>query len=154
MMAETDPLALRGDAQGKRRRPGRTAELAFGAIYLAFAVFALLFALVTWLAGRLNPINVLVFALAMVGTAPSGLMALRGDYPGARMDEGQRQTYHAALSDAFHVAYFGLYAVFFGSIFFPWTHLSVQVALGGLLLLVTLTWVGGVHMATLAALIS
>jgi hypothetical protein len=143
MMAETDPLTPRGDAQGRRRRPGRTAELAFGIVYLAFAVFALLFALVTWLAGRLNPINVLVFALAVAGTAPSGLMALRGDYPGARMDEGQRETYRAAQSNAFHVAYFGLYALFFGSIFFPWTRLSVQVALGGLLLLVTLTWVGG-----------
>jgi hypothetical protein len=116
---------------------------AVGILYLAFAVIALLFALVTWWIGRLNPINLLVFTLAVAGAAPIGLLALQGDYPGRNMDEGQREMNQAAQSDAFHVAYFGLYALFFASILFSVTSTAVQAAIGGLLLLVTLTWVGG-----------
>jgi hypothetical protein len=119
-------------------------ERVFGFAYLAFALFIVLFALVTWLIGRLTPINVLVFALAAAGSGPFGVLVLRGDYMGTRwMDEGQREMYRAAASDAFHVAYIGLGALFVGPILFPSLHASIQIAIGVLLLLVTLTWIGG-----------
>jgi hypothetical protein len=102
-----------------------------------------LFALVTWWAGRLNPINLLVFALLAVSMGSTGLLALQGDYPGAGSDEGQREMSRAAESDAFQVAYFGLYALFFGYNLFPALRAAVPVAIGVLLLLVTLAWVGG-----------
>ena len=115
-----------------------------GFVYLAFALAAAVFALVTWRMGKLNPINLLVFALTIAGTAPAGLLAWQGDYLGSRgMDEGQREMSRAAQSDAFNVAYLGLYALFFGYIFFPWVHDAAPVLIGVLLLLVTLTWVGG-----------
>ena len=143
MMAEIDRCSPHANA--RRHRPGRTqlAHRVVGAIYLAFAVAAVVFALVTWLIGRLNPINVLVFALAAAGTAPIGLLALRNDYPGSRsMDEGQREMDRAAKANAFHVAYFGLYALFFGSIFSTTFRDALPVAIGVLLLLVMLTWTG------------
>jgi hypothetical protein len=144
MMAETGPRSRRIDARDARRRHGQAILRAFGIAYLACALLAVLFALVTWLTGRLNPINVLVFALAAVGTGPIGLLALRGDYLGSgRMDEGQLEMSRAAQSDAFHVAYFGLFALFFGYAFFPGLRPSTQVAIGVVLLLVMLTWTGG-----------
>ena len=59
------------------------------------------------------------------------------------MDEGQREMSRAAQSDAFNVAYLGLYALFFATIFFPQLQSAVTVGIGVLLLLVTLTWAGG-----------
>jgi len=127
-----------------RRPRDRRTRLVFGVAYLAFALAATVFALVTWWLGRLNPINLLVFALAVAGTAPVGLLALRGDFVGSRgMDEGQREMSRDAQSDAFHVAYFGLYVLFFGYGFFPATRAYVQVEVGGLLLAVMLTWLLG-----------
>lgn len=143
MMAEIHERPPRADAH--RARPGRTrsAHRLAGAIYLAFALGAVVFALITWIAGRLNPINALVFALTAAGTAPIGLLALRDDYPGMQgMDEGQREMDRAAKANAFHVAYFGLYALFFGSLFFPSLRDAAPVAIGLLLLLVILTWAG------------
>jgi hypothetical protein len=108
------------------------------------ALGAVVFAVVTWFLGRLNPINILVFALAAAGTAPMGVLALRNDYPDTRhMDEGQREMDRAAKSDAFHVAYFGLYALFFSTIFFPTFRDMLPIGIGLLLLLVSLTWILG-----------
>jgi hypothetical protein len=143
MMAETGPRARRSDARVPRRRRGRAVGRLAGFAYLAIAVIGVAFALVTWRVGRLNPINALVFALVVIGTAPAGLMALRGDYPGARMDEGQREMSRAAQSDAFYVAYLGLYVLFFVELFSRGTPLAIQAATGALLLLVSLTWMGG-----------
>jgi hypothetical protein len=114
-----------------------------GAIYLAFALAAVVFAIITWLVGRLSPVNVLVFALTTAATAPIGLLALRDDYPASsRMDEGQREMDRTAKANAFYVAYFGLYALFFGSIVFSTLRDALPVAIGVLLLLVSLTWAG------------
>jgi hypothetical protein len=152
MMAETPPRPPRTDADGdshrdahrRRRRQGRAAQHVIGLIYLAFAVSAAVFALATWWVGKLNPINLLVFALTIAGTAPVGLLAWQGDYLGARsMDEGQREMSRAAQSDAFYVAYLGLYALFFGYLYFPQVRDAIPVLIGALLLVVTLTWVVG-----------
>jgi hypothetical protein len=114
-----------------------------GLIYLGFALAAVVFAVVTWLVGRLNPINTLVFALTVAGTAPIGLLALRDDYPGSgRMDEGQREMDRVAKANAFYVAYFGLYVLFFGATLFTTFRDALPVAIGVLLLLVSLTWAG------------
>jgi hypothetical protein len=114
-----------------------------GAIYLTFAAGAVVFALITWMSGHLNPINLLVFALAVGGTAPVGLLALRDDYPTARgMDEGQREVDRAAKANAFHVAYFGLYVLFFGATFSAAFRDALPIVIGVLLLLVSLTWAG------------
>ncbi len=95
-MTEISPRPQRADVQGVRRR-GRTARHVIGAIYLGFAAAAVLFALGTWWAGRLNPINLLVFALATAGTLPVGLLAWQGDFLGSPgMDEGQREMSRAA----------------------------------------------------------
>jgi hypothetical protein len=129
----------------RRHRTGRTqlAHRLAGAIYLAVALAAVVLALVTWLVGRLNPTNALVFALTVACTAPIGLLALRNDYPAARgMDEGQREMDRAAKANAFHVAYFGLFALFFGSTLFTAFRDALPVAIGVLLLLVMLTWYG------------
>ncbi len=85
-MAEQRPSPRDTGARSRRRRiPQRL----IGLVYLAIAVAALLFAIVTWLIGRLNPINALVFALAVAGTLPVGILALQNDYPSAHgMDEG------------------------------------------------------------------
>src|SRR5260370_37677527 len=118
-VTEISPRPQRADVQGVRRR-GRTARHVIGAIYLGFAAAAVLFALGTWWAGRLNPINLLVFALATAGTLPVGLLAWHGDLlcsPG--MDEGHREMSRAAQSNAFNVAYLGVYAPFFATIFVP-----------------------------------
>jgi hypothetical protein len=113
-------------------------------IYLALALGAVVFAIVTWLIGRLNPVSALVFALVAVGTTPLGVLALRNDYPDSRrMDEGQREMDRAARSDAFLVAYFGLFALFYGAIFFPGFHNAMPIAVGLLLLLVILVWMLG-----------
>jgi hypothetical protein len=136
--------AVAGGRQGRPRRMRmRSAHRIVGVIYLAFALAAVVFAVVTWLVGRLNPINTLVFALAVAGTAPIGLLALRDDYPSpSRMDEGQREMDRAAKANAFHVAYFGLYALFFGANLFTTFRDALPVATGVLLLLVSLTWAG------------
>ena len=142
-VSEISPRPQRADVQGVRRR-GNTTRHVIGAIYLGFAAAAVLFALGTWWAGRLNPINLLVFALATAGTLPVGLLAWQGDFLGSPgMDEGQREMSRAAQSDAFNVAYLGLYAPFFATIFFPQLQSAVTVGIGVLLLLVTLTWAGG-----------
>jgi hypothetical protein len=121
----------------------KSAHRIVGVIYLAFALAAVVFAVVTWLVGRLNPINTLVFALTVAATAPIGLLALRDDYPSSsRMDEGQREMDRAAKANAFHVAYFGLYILFFGANLFTRFRDALPVAIGVLLLLVSLTWVG------------
>lgn len=130
-------------AGDRGRRGGHAVERRFGFAYLGSGVTTLIFALVTWAAGRLTPFTALVFALVIAGVIPSGLMALRGDYPGARMDEGQRETWRRSLSDSFYVGYLGLYALFFGSVWFTMTRAAMQVAIGVLLLLMTLTWAGG-----------
>jgi hypothetical protein len=143
MMAEIGRRPPRGEA--RRNRPGhtQTAHQIVGAIYLAFALAAVVFAVVTWLVGRLNHINVLVFALTVAGTAPIGLLALRDDYPSSsRMDEGQCEMDRAAKANAFYVAYFGLYVLFFGSTLFTTFRDAISVAIGVLLLLVSLTWAG------------
>src|SRR5215467_13175916 len=119
MMAEHEHESAAHQARRLSRRVGhgQTIQRVVGAIYLSLAIATMLFALVTWLTGRLNAINLLVFALAIAGTVPVGLLALRGDYPAAgRMDEGQREMNLAAQSNAFHVAYFGLYVLFFGAL--------------------------------------
>jgi hypothetical protein len=140
-MAEQRPTRQEASARSRRRR---SPQRIIGAIYLAIAVAALLFGLVTWWIGRLNPINALVFALAVAGTLPVGILALQGDYLDARgMDEGQRAMNWAAQSDAFYVAYLGLYALFFSVIFFPALRDVMPVAIGILLLLISLTWLGG-----------
>jgi hypothetical protein len=142
MMAEMNRRPARHYDAGGRR--GRLAQRVIGAAYLAVGLGAVIFALVTWLLGRLNPINLLVFALAVAGTAPAGLLAWQGDYPGSRhMDEGQREMNLAAQSNAFYVAYTGLYALFFGYILIPETHGVMPVLIGALLLLVMLTWLVG-----------
>ena len=143
MMGETHQRPPRAQARGSR--PGRTriAHRVVGAIYLTFALAAVVFALVTWSVGRLTAVNALVFALVAAATAPIGLLALHDDYPASRrMDEGQREMDRAAKSNAFHVAYFGLYALFFGSIYFPEYRNVLPIAIGVLLLLVSLTWAG------------
>ncbi len=120
-----------------------TRQRAIGLAYIALALLGILFALYAWWAGRLNMTNLLVFALLVAGCGPVGLLALQGDYPGRSLDEGQRQMYREAQSDAFHVAYFGLFAVFYALILFPVGQVTAEIAIGGLLLLVTLTWLGG-----------
>jgi hypothetical protein len=143
MMAETHQCPPRAEARQSRSSRARLAQRVIGAIYLALALGAVLFALVTWWVGRLNPINALIFALTAAGTGPIGLLALGDDYPASRrMDEGQREMDRAAKSNAFHVAYFGLYALFFGALFFPTARDALPVAIGVLLLLVSLTWAG------------
>ena len=141
MMAEQRPPQRNASARNRRRH---MSHRLIGVVYLAFAVAALLFALVTWWIGRLNPINALVFVLAVAGTLPVGILALHDDYPGSRdMDEGQRAMNWAAQSDAFYVAYLGLYALFFAVIFFPALRDAMPVAIGVLLLLITGAWLGG-----------
>jgi hypothetical protein len=145
MMTEMQQRPPRPAAGVRRSRSGRirAAHRIVGVIYLAFALAAVVFAVVTWLVGRLNPINVLVFALTVAGTAPIGLLALRDDYPSSsRMDEGQREMDRAAKANAFHVAYFGLYILFFGANLFTTFRNALPVAIGVLLLLVSLTWAG------------
>jgi hypothetical protein len=143
MMAEIERRPPGGEARRHRSGRSRLAHRLAGAIYLACALAAVVFALVTWLVGRLNPINALVFALTAAGTAPIGILALRDDYPGSRqMDEGQREMDRAAKSNAFHVAYFGLYVLFFGSLFSSTFRDALPIAIGVLLLLVSLTWAG------------
>ena len=142
-MAEAHQSSPRAEARKNRSGRARLVHRIVGAIYMVFALAAVIFALVTWLVGRLNPINALVFALTAAGTAPIALLALRDDYPASsRMDEGQREMDRAAKANAFHVAYFGLYALFFGSIFFTAFREALPVAIGVLLLLVSLTWAG------------
>jgi hypothetical protein len=145
MMAEMQQRPPHLAAGVRRSRFGRTraAHRIVGVIYLTFALAAVVFAVVTWLVGRLNPINVLVFALTVAGTAPIGLLALRDDYPSSsRIDEGQREMDRAAKSNAFHVAYFGLFVLFFGANLFTTFRDALPVAIGVLLLLVSLTWAG------------
>jgi len=140
-MAEQRPPQRNASARGRRRHISRRL---IGIAYLAPAVAALVAALVTWWIGRLNPINALVFALAVAGTLPVGILALQGDYLDARdMDEGQRAMNWAAQSDAFYVAYLGLYALFFAVIFYPELRDAMPVAIGVLLLLITGAWLGG-----------
>lgn len=137
-------LQSRSSGQGRRALRGRAVDITIGAIYFAFTLLALLFALITWWTGRLNPINALVFALAVAGTAPVGLLALRGDHLGSKhMDEGQRAMNRSAQADAFHVAYLGLYVLFFAANLFPKMRDSLPIAIGVLLLLVSLAWLGG-----------
>jgi hypothetical protein len=141
-MAEAHPPQRGVTAQ--RRRRARITRRVIGAIYLAFALSAVLFALVTWWIGKINPINALVFVLVVASATPIGLLAWQGDYVGtSQMDEGQREMDRAAQSDAFYVAYLGLYVLFFGAIFFPTFRDTMPVAIGVLLLLVSLAWLGG-----------
>lgn len=140
-MAEQRPPQRDASARSRRRK---ISQRLIGVVYLAFAVAALLFALATWWIGRLNPINALVFALAVAGTLPVGILALQGDNLSSReMDEGQRAMNWASQSDAFYVAYLGLYTLFFAVIFFPALRDAMPVAIGVLLLLISLTWLGG-----------
>ena len=143
-MAETRGPASQSGTRGvvpRRRERNRTTERIIGSVYIAVAVALLIFGLVTWAIGRLNPINALVFAIGAVGTLPIGLLALRGDYVGTRgMDEGQREMYRAAQADAFYVAYFGLFALFLSNILWPWLLAQAQVETGVLLLLIVMTW--------------
>jgi hypothetical protein len=114
-MAEQRPPQRDASARGRR---GHISRRLIGIAYLAPAVAALFAALVTWWIGRLNP--------------------------GSRdMDEGQRAMNWAAQSDAFYVAYLGLYALFFSVIFFPALRDAMPVAIGVLLLLITGAWLGG-----------
>jgi hypothetical protein len=142
-MTETHPRPPQAAAaHGRRRR--RTIQRIIASIYLALALAAAVFALITWRLGRLNPINVLVFALVIAGTAPVGLLVWGGDDLASRhMDEGQREMNLAAQSDAFQVGYFGLYVLFFGLTFIPALRDAMPIAVGALLLVVNLTWMGG-----------
>ncbi len=115
-MAETQPHTQGTMEYG--RLGGSRAHRAFGFFDLAIVVATLIFTLVTWWVGRLTVYNALVFALVVAGMAPNALMALRGDYPGARMDEGQREMWQRSLSDSFYAGYIGLYALFFASFWF------------------------------------
>lgn len=138
-MSETNP-AVRRRAAG----PGQRMQLVFGIFYLALALSAVAFAVVTWRIGRLNPTNALVFALIFVGLLPWAILALRGDYQqGRNMDEGQREMFRAAMADALYVAYFGLYGLFMAYIFVPAWQAAAGTAVGVLLLLVMATWFGG-----------
>jgi len=146
-MAEMQQSPPHPAAEARRRRHGRMRMRAthriVGAVYLAFALAAVIFAAVTWLIGRLNSINVLVFALTVASTAPIGLIALRDDYPSSsQLDEGQREMDRAAKVNAFHIAYFGLYTLFFGANLSTAFRDALPVAIGVLLLLVSLTWAG------------
>jgi hypothetical protein len=58
------------------------------------------------------------------------------------MDEGQREMDCAAKANAFHVAYCGLYVLFFGSLFSTTFRDALPIAIGVLLLLVSLTLAG------------
>jgi hypothetical protein len=143
-MAELRAPRSQRDSRGAPLRRGSAQRLIIGGLYLAFAVGAAVFALLTSWVGRLNGINLLGFALAIAGTLPVGLLALQGDYVGSRgMDEGQREMRRAAQSDAFSVAYIGLVALFFGYTFVPAVLPHMQEAIGVLLLAVAVTWLGG-----------
>ena len=143
-MTETGRRSSRAGAFANGNRRTGIASKVIGVIYLAIALGAVVFAIVTWLIGRLNPVSALVFALVAAGTAPIGLLALRNEYPDSRrMDEGQREMDREAKSDAFHVAYFGLFALFYGAIFFPGFRDAMPIAVGLLLLLVMLVWMLG-----------
>lgn len=144
MMSELPTPRPHREPQQALHMRGATRRRIIGGVYIAFAVAGTIFALVTWWIGRLNPINLLVFALAVVGTMPVGLLALQGDYVGTRdMDEGQREMSRAAQSDAFYVAYVGLFALFFGYTFVPAIQPYMQEAVGVLLLTIIATWFGG-----------
>lgn len=144
LMTEPHEHLRQRDAVAQRRRRARITQRLIGVLYLGVALIVVVFASVTWAEGKLNPLNALIFALAVAGTLPIGILALQGDYLGTRsMDEGQREMSYAAQSDAFHVAYLGLYALFFGAILIPTFRDALPVAIGVLLLLATLTWVGG-----------
>lgn len=140
-MTETQPHPRRTD--GLTTPGGRTVDRAFGVFYLAIVAATLIFAVVTWWIGRLTAFNAIVFALVIAGVTANAAMALRGDYPGARMDEGQRETWRAALSDSFYVGYLGLFALFFASYWLNMSRDSMQTLVGVLLLLMTLCWGGG-----------
>lgn len=140
-MGEQSPAR---SAASARRRRARITQRLIGGVFLALAISAVVFALVTWWLGKLNPINALVFALVVVSAAPIGLLAWQGDYVGTRqMDEGQRAMDRSAQSDAFYIAYLGMYALFFAATFFPTFRDALPTAIGVLLLLVSLTWLGG-----------
>lgn len=139
-----EPSTTRSDALTRRRRRARIIQRLIGGAYLALAASAVVFVLVTWWIGRINSINLLVFTLAAVSATPIGLLAWQGDFVGTRrMDEGQREMDRSAQSDAFYLAYLGLYALFFAALFFPSFRDALPTAIGVLLLLISVTWLGG-----------
>jgi hypothetical protein len=128
-------------SRARRHRWRHVANRVAGAAYLAVAFLALAFGAYTMWVGKLNPINFLVFALAIAGMAPVGILLLGGERASERgMDEGQREMFRAAQADALYVAYFGLFALFLGYIFFPALQSNTQIAIGIVLLLTILTW--------------
>lgn len=142
MMTERDSSDPHRQGQPLPAR-GLTKQRIIGGAWIAIAVAVAVWALVTWWTGHLTAINLLVFALAIAGTLPPGLLALQGDYAGTmNMDEGQREMSRAAQSDAFYVAYFGLFALFFGYDFIAAMRPYTQVGIGVLLLAVIVTWHG------------
>ena len=143
MMTETHGSEQQTGPRRPTRTGGRAKQRIIGGIWIAIAVAVAVWALATWVTGQLNAVNALVFALAIVGTLPPGLLALQGDYVGTmNMDEGQREMSRAAQSDAFYVAYFGLFALFFGYDFIPAMRPYIQLGIGLVLLAVILTWHG------------
>jgi hypothetical protein len=105
LITESHEYARQRDAVAQRRRRARITQRLIGVLYLGVALVVVVFASVTWAEGKLNTLNALLFALAVAGTLPIGILALQGDYLGTHsMDEGQGEMSYAAQSDAFHVA--------------------------------------------------
>jgi hypothetical protein len=146
MIESSEMGGARETPRRARRDRGRGRSLGTwiaGGVPLALVLLTLAFGVYTWWIGRLNPINALVFALAIAGTLPVVILQFRGDAAAyGRMDEGQREMLRSAQADALYVAYLGLFALFFGYLFFPAARADAPVHVGLLLLLVILIWYG------------
>jgi hypothetical protein len=112
--------------------------------YWLMAVAGAVFLGATILAGKLNPINLLVLLFVIIGMGASGLLSLSGDMvlnPNA-VDEGQREAARSAQATAFYVGYFGVIGLWMAYLFVPAWEAGVSVHLGVLSLLIAVVWLG------------
>lgn len=122
----------------------RTPRRLLGWSLLAVASIVTVLLVISLIAGWLtSAADILINLIIIIGTLLVGIIFLRGDEIGAASDEGQRDAQTRAQSLAFFVAYFGLFALFLGAGFFPPVLAALRAALGLLLLVILVVWLGG-----------
>lgn len=121
----------------------RASHTLLGVSLLAIAAIVTALLVITLITSRLTAAAILTNLIIIVGSLLVGIIFLRGDEIGGAPDEGQRDAQHRAQSLAFSVAFYGLFVLFLGAGFVPRLFAAPQIALGVLLLLVIVVWLGG-----------
>lgn len=143
-----EPQATPTVACTSHGRAGRGTRLNYTVAGVSWALGAivLLLEIWGWLRGYVTADGILTSIIVVVGTALGGLLALSGDGDVLLFtvaDEAQRDALAKATVPSFSLAFWGLAALYIAYQLRPDWRASADIAIGVLLILLTVTYAGG-----------